>query len=390
MKTILVGVSGGIAAYKACDVVSKLRQIGYNVKVIMTENARQFVTPLTFETLSHNEVVTEMFAQKKEYDVKHISLAKEGDLFLVCPATANVIAKFAQGLADDMLSTVFMASKALKIVCPAMNAGMYTDEATKTNISLLKERGIKILEPDQGFLACGDTGKGRLAEPSKIVSFVDSFLTPQPDLRGKKILITAGATVENIDGVRFISNYSSGKMGMALASAAAERGGEVTVIAGRIEVAPPKGIRLISVASTEDMYDKVMANLNESDIIIKAAAVSDYKVLNKSDNKIKGGSLTLELTKNIDIAKEVGKKKGNKILVIFSAETNDLCAYASEKLESKNADMVVANDVGMEGAGFGTDTNIATIIYRDGRIESLPLMQKRELADIILDGVLSL
>ncbi|MFA6866541.1 MAG: bifunctional phosphopantothenoylcysteine decarboxylase/phosphopantothenate--cysteine ligase CoaBC [Clostridia bacterium] len=390
MKTIVVGVSGGIAVYKSCEVVSKLRQLGYNVKVVMTKNAQEFIMPLSFETLSKNEVMVDMFAPKKSYDVQHISIAKEGALFLVCPATANVIAKFAQGIADDMLTTTFMASKAIKVVCPAMNTDMYEDKATQSNLAILKERGVLILEPNDGFLACGDIGKGRLAEPKEIVSYVDNLLTPNADFRGKKVLITAGATIEDIDGVRFISNYSSGKMGIALAEAVIERGGEVVMVAGRLEVAPPKGIEFISVKSTDEMYQKVMENLAKCQIIIKAAAVSDYKVANKSDIKIKSNSLQLSFVKNVDIAKEIGKIKENKKLVVFSAETNDLLLYAQKKLESKNADMVVANDVTVEGAGFAVDTNIATLIYRDGRIDSLPIMTKRELADVILDGVLSL
>lgn len=386
-QTVIVGVSGGIAAYKCCEVVSKLKQLGYNVKVIMTGNACEFVNPLTFETLSGNEVVTDMFAIKKHFDVEHVSLAKEGALFLVCPATANVIAKFAQGIADDMLSTTFLASKAIKVVCPAMNTAMYNDEANLKNLEILSARGVHILEPESGHLACGDVGKGRLCEPSQIITYVDNLLAPNPDYRGKKVLITAGATVEDIDGVRFISNYSSGKMGIALANAVIERGGDVILITGNISVAPPAQAQIIKVKSTEDMYKAVMDNLATADIIIKAAAPSDYRVKQSFNQKIKSETLHLDLVKNVDIAKEVGKVKGNKILVIFSAETNDLIENASKKLASKNADMVVANDVTMEGAGFSVDTNIATLIYSDGRIDALPLMTKTELANIILDGV---
>jgi phosphopantothenoylcysteine decarboxylase/phosphopantothenate--cysteine ligase len=389
-QTIIVGVSGGIAAYKSCEVVSKLKQLGYNVKVIMTENAVQFVSQLTFETLSSNEVITGMFTPKEHYDVEHISLAKEGALFLVCPATANVIAKFAQGIADDMLSTTFLASKAIKVICPAMNTAMYESEANTKNLELLKLNGVHILEPSSGILACGDIGKGRLPEPKDIINYVDNLLAPNPDFRGKKVLITAGATIEDIDGVRFISNYSSGKMGIALANAVLERGGDVILIAANISVAPPAKAEIIRVKSTEDMYNAVMNNLERADVIIKAAAPSDYHVSQKFDKKIKSEILHLDLVKNVDIAKEVGKVKGNKVLVIFSAETNDLIENASKKLSSKNADMVVANDVTMEGAGFMTDTNIATLIFADGRIDSLPIMSKDSLANIILDGVNSL
>lgn len=386
-KTIIVGISGCIAAYKSCEIVSKLKQLGYNIKVVMTENATKFVSPLTFETLSGNQVAVDMFAEKKKYDVEHISLAKEGNLFLVCPATANIIAKFAGGIADDMLSTVFLASKAIKVICPAMNTGMYSDEANLKNLETLRERGAHILEPDSGNLACGDIGKGRLKEPAEIIEYVDKLLMPKPDFRGKKVLITAGATIEDIDGVRYISNYSSGKMGIALANAVLKRGGDVILITGNISIAPPEKAEIVKVKSTDDMYRAVMENMDKADIIIKAAAPSDYRVADTFNQKIKSEKLTLNLVKNIDIAKEAGKVKGNKKLIIFSAETNDLIENAGKKLESKNADMVVANDVTQEGAGFMVDTNIATLIYADGRIESLPLMSKEELAHVILDGV---
>lgn len=389
-QTVIVGISGGIAAYKSCEVVSKLKQLGYTVKVIMTKNALEFVSKLTVETLSGNEVITDMFAEKKHFDVEHISLAKEASLFLVCPSTANLIAKFAQGIADDMLSTTFLASKAIKVVCPAMNTGMYTDEANLNNLQLLKERGVHILEPNSGYLACGDIGQGRMSEPKEIISYVDNLLAPNPDFRGKTVLVTAGATIEDIDGVRYISNYSSGKMGVALANAVIDRGGDVIFIAGNISVAPPKKAEIISVKSTDDMYNAVMNKLQRADIIIKAAAPADYKVDKKFSQKIKSEKLTLDLVKNPDIAKEIGLKKGNKILVVFSAETNDLMTNAAKKLESKNADMIVANDVTQEGAGFMVDTNIATIIYADGRIDILPIMSKEALANIILDGVKSI
>jgi phosphopantothenoylcysteine decarboxylase/phosphopantothenate--cysteine ligase len=389
-QTIVVGVSGGIAAYKSCQVVSKLKQLGYTVKVVLTKNATEFVSKLTFETLSSNEVVIDMFAEKNHFDVEHISLAKEADLFLVCPATANVIAKFAQGIADDMLSTTFLASKAIKVVCPAMNTGMYTDDANLKNLELLKERGVHILEPESGYLACGDIGKGRMSEPEDIIAYVDSLLAPRLDFRGKTVLVTAGATIEDIDGVRFISNYSSGKMGVALANRVIERGGDVIFVAANMSVAPPKHAKVVSVKSTEDMYKAVLDNLKKADIIIKAAAPADYKVANKFSQKVKSEKLSLELIKNPDIAKEVGKKKGNKILVVFAAETNNLLENAAKKLESKNADMIVANDVTKEGAGFMVDTNIATILYANGQIDSLPIMSKEDLANIILDGVKSL
>ncbi len=387
-KCVVLGISGGIAAYKTCEVVSGLTKLGYTVKVIMTKNATEFITPLTLETLSGNRVVVDMFAEKESYDVEHISLAKEADVFLVAPATANVIAKFANGVADDMLTTTYLASTAVKVICPAMNTNMYEDEATQKNLKLLKERNCVIIEPESGLLACGDIGKGRMSQPKDIVREVDKLLTPNPDFRDKRMLITAGATREPVDGVRFISNFSSGKMGIALAEAALERGAEVTLVAANISVTPPKNAKVLNVATTEDMYNTVLTELAGADIIIKAAAPSDYKVKNYSPSKIKSASLTLELEKNVDIAAAVGKQKGNKKLVVFAAETDDLIKNAKQKLESKNADMIVANDVTKEGAGFGIDTNIVTIIKRSGETISLPLMTKRELSDIILDNIL--
>ncbi len=389
-KTVIVGVTGGIAGYKTCAVVSSLKKLGYNVKVVMTKNAAEFVTPLTFETLSNNAVVIDMFAEKARYEVEHISLAKEADLFLIAPCTANVIGKIASGIADDMLTTTFMACKGKKVICPAMNTNMYLSDSNTENLEKLKKMGIDILEPNSGLLACGDTGIGRMSNPEDIVDYVDRLLTPKPDFRNKKILITAGATVESIDGVRFISNFSSGKMGIALAEAVLNRGGEVTLVVGRISVTPPKGANVINVISTMDMYNAVMENFENHDVIIKAAAPADYRVKNQYNGKIKSDNLTLELEKNPDIAKAVGERKGDRILVVFAAETDNLNENALKKLAAKNADMLIANDVTKEGAGFNTDTNIVTIFYANGITECLPIMKKTELADIILDGVLTL
>lgn len=384
-KCVVLGISGCIAAYKSCEIVSGLKKLGYKVKVIMTENAREFVMPLTFETLSGNRVVTDMFEPKKEYDVEHISLAKEADVLLIAPATANVIAKFASGIADDMLSTVFLACKAKKVICPAMNTAMYENDATQKNIEELKSKGCIFIEPETGFLACGDVGKGRMSEPKDIIFGVDKLLMPKPDLRGKRVLITAGATRENIDGVRYISNRSSGKMGIALALAAQARGAYVKVIFGSVSVAIPKGIDAVRVESTADMYKSVMDSYEDFDIIIKAAAPSDYSVESPFEKKIKSDALTLRLKKNVDIASELGKVKGGRKLVVFAAETNDLLENAKEKLLKKNADLIVANDVTLEGAGFDVDTNIVTLIDRSGKTEALPVMTKREVADRILD-----
>lgn len=389
-KNVVLGLCGGIAVYKSCEIVSSLRKLGYDVKVVMTDHAKEFVTPLTFETISKNAVINDMFAPKPHYEVEHISLAKWAGVFLVAPATANAIAKFANGIADDMLSTSFMATEGIKVVCPAMNTKMYLSEANLANIEKLKQNGVIIIEPQSGMLACGDVGIGRMEEPSEIVKKVDELLTPKPDFRGKKVLITAGATLEDIDGVRFISNRSSGKMGIALAEAVIERGGQVTIVCGKVSVPLPKNCAIKKVESTIDMYDAVMEEIDNHDVFIMSAAPADYRVKEKFSNKIKTQSLVLEFVKNPDIAAAVGEKKNNKKLVVFAAETEDLIANAAQKLAKKNADMIVANDVTQEGAGFDVDTNIATLIYADGRIDSLPVMQKRELADEILDGIISL
>ncbi len=389
-KNVVLGLCGGIAVYKSCEIVSSLRKIGYDVKVVMTDHAKEFVTPLTFETISKNAVINDMFAPKPHYEVEHISLAKWAGVFLVAPATANAIAKFANGIADDMLSTSFMATEGIKVVCPAMNTKMYLSEANLANIEKLKQNGVIIIEPQSGMLACGDVGIGRMEEPSEIVKKVDELLTPNADFRGKKVLITAGATLEDIDGVRFISNRSSGKMGIALAEAVLERGGQVTIVCGKVSVPLPKNCAIKKVESTLDMYDAVMEEIDNHDVFIMSAAPADYRVKEKFSNKIKTQSLVLEFVKNPDIAAAVGEKKNNKKLVVFAAETEDLIANAAQKLAKKNADMTVANDVTQEGAGFDVDTNIATLLYADGRIDSLPVMQKRELADEILDGIISL
>ncbi len=390
-KRVVLGVTGGIACYKALDVVSGLKKQGADVRVVMTKNAAEFVAPLSFETLSGNEVALDMFAPKKEYDVRHISLAQSADVMVVAPASANAIAKFANGIADDMLSTVFLACKSEKLICPAMNTGMYEDSATIQNIRVLKERGVKFVEPDCGRLACGDIGKGKLASPSDIIDAITDILTPNRDFDGKTVLITAGATEEDIDGVRVITNHSSGKMGIALAEAAAERGAKVILVHGSLKVDVPDCVyKKTAVKSTVDMLDAVMSQTEETDVFIMAAAPADYRPKRRFDNKIKTKELTIEFEKNPDIAANVGAVKGDKTLVIFSAETEELIANATGKLAKKNADLAVANDVTKEGAGFFTDTNIATLLDKFGGREDLPLMSKRELADRILDRIVAL
>lgn len=387
-KNVVLGVSGGIAAYKSCEIVSRFVKLGANVDVIMTEHAEEFVTPLTFETLSNNRVIRGMFEERTEHDVRHVSLAKKADALIVAPATANVIAKFAQGIADDMLSTTWLACKGLKVIAPAMNTAMYEDEATVSNLQILRSRGVVVIEPATGRLACGDTGKGKMAEPADIVGEVQSLLQPVRDFDGKTVLVTSGATEEYIDGVRVITNHSSGKMGCAIARAAAERGAKVVLVHGNMSVPVPENVaKSVAVKSTEEMMKAVLAEVPASDVVIMAAAPADYKVKNTFSQKIKSETLTLEFVKNPDIAAEVGKIKGDRILVIFSAETENLLKNAKGKLAKKNADLAVANDVTREGAGFFVDTNAATIIDRDGNAQEYGVMPKTELADIILSAV---
>lgn len=388
-KTVVLGVTGGIAVYKACDLVSSLRKLGIEVHVIMTKSASEFVTPMTFQTMSQNFVTLDMFEEPKTWDVEHIALAKKADVFVVAPATANIIGKMANGIADDMLSTTLMATRAPILVAPAMNTNMYSHPVTQENINKLERLGYKFVEPASGRLACGDEGKGKLAPVEEILKEILKLLNPrQKDLEGKKVLITAGPTMESLDPVRFLTNRSSGKMGYAIAKAAVARGAKVTLVSGKTSQIPPLGLdKFIPIESAVDMYNAVMENLESSDIIIKSAAVADYRPKNVSDKKIKktDGDLVIELERNPDILMEVGKKKGSKVLVGFAAETNDLIENASKKVKKKNLDFIVANDLTKEGAGFGVDTNIVKILHREGKIEELPIMEKEALADEILD-----
>lgn len=389
-KNIVIGVSGGIAAYKACDIVSRLKKLNANVKVIMTKSAAEFVTPLTFQSLSQNFVVVDMFDELKTWDVEHISLAQWADLFLIAPATANIIGKISNGIADDMLSTTVMATKAQVLIAPAMNTNMYENKIVQNNISKLSELGFKFVEPESGRLACGDIGKGKLASPEAIVDQVSSILALEQDLTDKNILITAGPTIENIDPVRYITNRSSGKMGYSIAQKAIERGANVTLISGKTSLDIPNGVsEFIQIESAKQMYDAVVDNLDKNDIIIKSAAVADYKPKNISDIKIKKSDddLIIELDRNKDILKEIGKIKKDKILVGFAAETNDLIQNAKKKIEKKNLDFIVANDLTQKGAGFGVDTNIVKIIDKNGNIQEYPKMKKYEISNIILDRV---
>ena len=389
-KTVVIGVSGGIAVYKTLDVISRLRKLGVNVNVIMTKSATEFVTPLSFQSLSQNYVVCDMFEDPKTWDVEHISLAKRADVFLIAPATANVIGKIANGIADDMLTTTVMATKAKVLIAPAMNTNMYENPILQRNIDTLKELGYNFVEPESGRLACGDTGKGKLASPETIVDEVVKLLSKDQDLKGKSIIVTAGPTVESIDPMRYITNRSTGKMGYSIAKEAIERGADVTLITGPTNLTPPQNLKkLVKIESAKDMYEAVLENLDENDVVIKSAAVADYKPKNYSNKKIKKSDddLVIELDRNKDIAQEIGKIKNNKILVGFAAETNDLIENASLKIKKKNLDFIVANDLTKEGAGFGVDTNIVKIIDKEGNITEYPKMKKEEVANIILDKI---
>ena len=389
-KTVVIGVSGGIAVYKTLDVVSRLRKLGVNVNVIMTKSATEFVTPLSFQSLSQNYVVCDMFEDPKTWDVEHISLAKRADVFLIAPATANVIGKIANGIADDMLTTTVMATKAKVLIAPAMNTNMYENPILQRNINTLKELGYNFVEPESGRLACGDTGKGKLASPETIVDEVVKLLSKEQDLKGKSIIVTAGPTIESIDPMRYITNRSTGKMGYYIAKEDIERGADVTLITGPTNLTPPQNLKkLVKIESAKDMYEAVLENLDENDVVIKSAAVADYKPKNYSNKKIKKSDddLVIELDRNKDIAQEIGKIKNNKILVGFAAETNDLIENASLKIKKKNLDFIVANDLTKEGAGFGVDTNIVKIIDKEGNITEYPKMKKEEVANIILDKI---
>ena len=389
-KTVVIGVSGGIAVYKTLDVISRLRKLGVNVNVIMTKSATEFVTPLSFQSLSQNYVVCDMFEDPKTWDVEHVSLAKRADVFLIAPATANVIGKIANGIADDMLTTTVMATKAKVLIAPAMNTNMYENPILQRNINTLKELGYNFVEPESGRLACGDTGKGKLASPEIIVDEVVKLLSKEQDLKGKSIIVTAGPTVESIDPMRYITNRSTGKMGYSIAKEAIERGADVTLITGPTNLTPPQNLKkLVKIESAKDMYEAVLENLDENDVVIKSASVEYYKPKKYSNKKIKKSDydLIIELDRNKDIAQEIGKIKNNKILVGFAAETNDLIQNASLKIKKKNLDFIVANDLTKEGAGFGVDTNIVKIIDKEGNITEYPKMKKEEVANIILNKI---
>ncbi|MDQ0215072.1 phosphopantothenoylcysteine decarboxylase/phosphopantothenate--cysteine ligase [Oikeobacillus pervagus] len=387
-KKILLCVSGGIAVYKAAALTSKLTQAGVQVKVLMTPSAQQFVTPLTFQALSRNDVYTDTFDEKDSKVIAHIDLADWPDLILLAPATANIIGKLANGIADDMITTTMLATKAPVWIAPAMNVHMYDHPAVKRNIEQLTSYGYQFIEPSEGYLACGYVGKGRLEEPEKIVATMDQYFsgTINKPLKGKKIVITAGPTRESIDAVRFFTNHSTGKMGYALAEAARELGADVTLISGPVSLSHPEGVEIQKVQSAEEMYQAVMQRYDQADIVIKSAAVADYRPKQTYDHKMKkqDGDLVVEMERTKDILKTLGEKKQHQILIGFAAETDHVGEYAMKKLKSKNADMIVANNIKMKGAGFGGETNIVTFFKQDGSKKELGILSKKEVAYEIL------
>jgi len=395
---IALGVTGGVAAYKAVELVRRLQQERLEVQVVMTRSAREFITPLTFAALSGQKVITEMFSEEAEAPanvesaIEHIAVAQRIDLLVIAPATANVLAKLAGGIADDFLTTLYLSTKAPVVVAPAMNVNMWEHPATQENVAKLRARGVQVVEPDEGYLACGMTGPGRLASVESIARTVCEILGIRHDFDGETVLVTAGPTCEDLDPVRFLTNRSSGKMGYALADAAQRRGAKVILVSGPTQVEPPAGVERVSVRATEEMRRAVMDRAAECTVVIKAAAVSDFRPVTPLPEKIKRGSsrVILELEPTADILAELARQKGKRILVGFAAETDHVVQNAEEKLVTKGVDMVVANDVTADGAGFDSDTNIVSLFLRDGRQVDLPKMSKFEVANRVLDEVLRL
>ena len=391
-KSIIIGVSGGIAAYKTEYLVSALARREAEGNEIVTENACEFISPLVFETLTGNKCYVDTFDRNFKFDVEHISLAKKADIFMIAPATANVIAKIANGIADDMLTTTFLASKCKKIVSPAMNTAMFENQITQDNIAKLKKYGIGVVEPQNGLLACGDTGAGKMPEPDFLFDVIEREIAREKDMLGKKVLVTAGATMESLDPVRFLTNHSSGKMGFAIAKEAMLRGAEVTVVKANTTAEIPNFVKIVEVSSAKDMFDAVTALSDQQDIIVKAAAVADYTPESYVDSKIKkkDGDLSIPLKRTMDILKYLGEnKKEGQFLCGFSMETENMLENSKAKLSKKNADMIVANNLKDAGSGFKTDTNAVTLITRDGH-RSLELKSKAEVAKEIFDEILGL
>lgn len=386
-KCIVLGVSGGIAVYKALDVVSRLRKHDIDVRVIMTESATKFVTPLSFQSLSQNQVIVDMFKEPKAFEIQHISLAQKADLMLIVPATANIIGKVANGIADDMLSTTIMATKAPVVFAPAMNTNMYENRIVQDNMKKLREYGYRFIEPASGRLACGDVGKGKLQDTEEIVEYALAMLNSSKDLEGKNVVVTAGPTVANIDPVRFITNKSTGKMGYEIAKEARDRGAKVTLIKGPSNLKVPFGVEVMDVTTNEEMYNALLTKFGEADIIVKSAAVADYKPKEYSEKKIKKNSnnLSIELIKDRDIIQTLGQQKKHQIIIGFAAESHDLIENAEGKLKRKNLDYIVANNILSSDTGFASDDNKVTIIGKEGFKVSLEKMSKREVAKNIFD-----
>ncbi len=390
-KCVVLGVTGGIASYKALDIVSKLKKLNYDVNVIMTKSALQFIHPLPFQSLSGNIVSKDMFEEPKAFEIQHISLAKKADMILVAPATANIIGKVANGIADDMLSTTIMAATCPVVFVPAMNTNMYKNPIVKNNIEKLKGFGYEFINPISGRLACGDVGEGKMADTEDIVEIADSMLYPIKDLTGKNVLVTAGPTLAPIDPVRYITNKSSGKMGYSIAKEARDRGAKVTLVSGPTNLRTPLGVDIIKINTNEEMLKAVKDNFKNQHIVIKSAAVADYKPKEYKEHKIKktGDDLNLALIRDKDILKELGLIKENQILVGFAAESKDLLDNAKSKLEKKNLDFIIANNILSKETGFASEDNLVTIISRDGHIKNLEKMSKREVAKEIFDTILN-
>ncbi|MCI8938833.1 MAG: bifunctional phosphopantothenoylcysteine decarboxylase/phosphopantothenate--cysteine ligase CoaBC [Dorea sp.] len=389
-KKIVLGITGGIAAYKSAALTSLLIKSGADVQVIMTEHAREFIAPLTFEALTNRRCLTDTFDRNHEYSTEHVALAKEADAVLIAPATANVMAKLAHGIADDMLTTTVLACGCPKVIAPAMNTRMYENPATRENIDTLRRHGMTVVEPASGRLACGDVGAGKMPEPEELLQYVLMACACEKDMAGKKVLVTAGPTRELLDPVRYITNHSTGKMGYSIAKLCALRGAQVTLVSGKTSLIPPMFVEVVPVVTAEDMFREVTARSREMDIIIKAAAVADYRPKNVSDEKMKksDGEMTLELERTKDILGHLGShKREGQFLCGFAMETQNLLENAKEKLLRKNADMIIANNLKIQGAGFGTDTNVVTIITEDGA-QALELMSKEAVAGQILNEIL--
>ena len=388
-KTVLLGVTGSIAAYKIANLASALKKLHADVHVLMTKNATNFINPITFESLTGNKCLVDTFDRNFQFQVEHVSIAKKADVVMLAPASANVIGKIAHGIADDMLTTTVMACKCPVYISPAMNTNMYENPILQDNLKILEKYGYHIITPASGYLACGDTGAGKMPEPETLLQYIVQEIAFEKDLKGKKILITAGPTQEKIDPVRYITNHSSGKMGYALAKRAAMRGAEVTLVSGQVSIAPPPFVKVVSIVSAKDMFDAVTAVSEEQDIIIKAAAVADYRPAFVSDEKMKkkDDQMSIELERTDDILKYLGEhKKESQFLCGFSMETQNMISNSRAKLEKKNLDMIAANNLKVEGAGFKTDTNVLTLITQDEEV-SLDMMSKEDAAGVILDKI---